>query len=221
MPAFIAFDLDGVLYSAERFLGEAYREAIAQVNERHPGAVPRVPTTREVLDHVGWPVPVILQRLFPSVDLKAMELLYDQTLPVICAHVRRREGQLFPGVPETLTDLRTRGYLLGVASNGRRPYIDAVLDTYELRACFVELVAVESGSKTTKSDILRAYAGRHAPARVLMVGDRASDLEAARDVGSLFVGCDYGHGYRHEIDGAGPVISSFVELPRAIRGLGL
>src|SRR5262245_16677955 len=84
----IAFDLDGVLYSSEPFLGEAYRDAIANVNARRPGSFPRVPTTREILDHVGWPVPVILERLFPAVDPAAVELLYAETLPVIGAYVR-------------------------------------------------------------------------------------------------------------------------------------
>jgi phosphoglycolate phosphatase-like HAD superfamily hydrolase len=223
MRAFIAFDLDGVLYSAEPFLGDAYREAIARVNERRPGSFPRVPSTREILDHVGWPVPVILQRLFPAIDPEAVELLYHETLPVICAHVKQGEGTLFPGVAATLAKLRGSGYALGVASNGRHPYIAAVLDTYEIRSYFVDLVAVESGSKTAKSDLLRAYVGRHAvqPRKLVMVGDRASDVEAARELKCLFVGCDYGHGYREEIEGAGPIISTFADLPETIGRLGL
>lgn len=223
MRAFIAFDLDGVLYSAEPFLADAYREAIAIVNERRPDSFPRVPTTSEILDHVGWPVPEILQRLFPDVDREAVELLYHQTLPVICARVRRGEGRLFPSVPQTLARLQASGYRLGLASNGRRPYVEAVLDTYGLKHLFVDLVAVESGSRTSKPDILRAYAARFGldPRHLVMVGDRASDVEAARQVGCAFVGCDYGHGHRHEIEGAGPVISSFAGLAGALAELRL
>jgi phosphoglycolate phosphatase-like HAD superfamily hydrolase len=126
-------------------------------------------------------------------------------------------------VAATLAALGDSAYALGVASNGRHPYIAAVLDTYELRPCFVDLVAVESGSKTTKADLLRAYVTRHAveQGKLVMIGDRASDVEAARDLSCLFVGCDYGHGYRGEIEGAGPIISAFSDLPPAIRQLGL
>jgi phosphoglycolate phosphatase len=223
MSAFVAFDLDGVLYSAEPFLGDAYREAIAVVNERRPGSFPRVPATAEILEHVGWPVPVILQRLFPAVDPEAVELLYLHTLPVICARVRHGEGELFPGVADTVAVLHQRGYRLGVASNGRRPYVEAVLSTYDLTPFFVDLIAVESGSKTGKSDILRAYVDRHAVkgGELVMVGDRASDVEAAGDLGCAFIGCDYGYGHRDEIAGAGEVISEFNQLPVALERLGL
>ena len=116
----ICFDLDGVIYSAEPFLGDAYREAIALVEQKRPGSFERVPSTREILDHVGWPVPVILARLFPRVDDAAVRLLYAETLEVICRRVAAREGVLYPGVEQTLRVLR-RDRVLAVASNGRAP----------------------------------------------------------------------------------------------------
>jgi phosphoglycolate phosphatase len=218
VQALIAFDLDGVLYSSEPFLGEAYREAIANVNARRPNSVPRVPTTREILDHVGWPVTVILERLFPRVDATAVDLLYAETLEVICAHVARSEGILFPGVAVTLAGLRRSGRLLAVASNGRQRYIEAVLSTYGIARHFLELITVESGTITDKAGVLRAYLARHslAPSRLVMVGDRSSDVEAATAVGCHFIGCDYGHGYRDEIEGAGAIVSAFHQLPAAI-----
>ncbi|MGD0949022.1 MAG: HAD family hydrolase [Candidatus Binatia bacterium] len=218
MQALIAFDLDGVLYSSEPFLGEAYREAIANVNARRPNSFPRVPSTREILDHVGWPVTVILDRLFPDIDATAVDLLYAETLEVICAHVARREGILFPGVAETLADLRRSGRLLAVASNGRQRYIETVLSTYGIARHFLELITIESSAIENKAGLLRAYLERHglAPARLVMVGDRSSDVEAAAAVGCYFIGCDYGHGYCDEIKGAGPIVSAFDQLPAAI-----
>jgi len=214
----IAFDLDGVLYSSEPFLGEAYREAIANVNAQRPNSFPRVPSTREILDHVGWPVTVILERLFPEIDPAAVGLLYAETLEVICAHVARGEGILFPGVAETLAGLRRSGLLLAVASNGRQRYIETVLSSYGIARYFLELITVESGAIESKAGVLRACLERQglAPAQLVMVGDRSSDVEAAAAVGSHFIGCDYGHGYRNEIEGAGPIVSAFDQLPAAI-----
>jgi phosphoglycolate phosphatase len=214
----IAFDLDGVLYSSEPFLGEAYREAIANVNEQRSNSFPRVPTTREILDHVGWPVPVILARLFPDIEATAVDLLYAETLEVICAHVARGEGILFPGVAATLTGLQPSGSLLAVASNGRRRYIETVLSTYDIARHFLDLITVETGAIENKAGVLRAYIGRrHLRAeQVVMVGDRSSDVEAAAAVGCHFIGCDYGHGYRNEIEGAGPIVSAFDQLPATI-----
>jgi phosphoglycolate phosphatase len=216
MRTLIAFDLDGVLYSSESFLGEAYREAIEHVNARRPGSFERVPPTREILDHIGWPVPIILQRLFPRAEEQALQMLHAETLAVICAHVARGDGLLYPGVAPTLRALRADGLHLAVASNGRTQYIETVLDTYALADLFVERVTADQVGD--KRAVLQAYVERLAvaPSDTVMVGDRASDVEAARAVGCLFVGCDYGHGYRHEIEAAGPLVSRFVDLPTAI-----
>lgn len=218
MQALIAFDLDGVLYSSEPFLGEAYREAIANVNARRPNSFPRVPSTREILDHVGWPVTVIFDRLFPNIDGAAVGLLYAEALEVICAHVARGEGILFPGVAKTLADLRRSGLLLAVASNGRQRYVETVLSSYGIARHFLDLITVESGAIENKAGVLRAYLQRYrlGPAQLVMVGDRSSDVEAAAAVGCHFIGCDYGHGYRSEIEGAGPIVSAFDQLPPAI-----
>jgi len=218
MKLMLAFDLDGVIYSSEPFLGEAYREAIANVNLRRPNSFPRVPSTREILDHVGWPVPVILARLFPAVEAAAVDLLYAETLEVICARVERGEGILFPGVLDTLAHLQQAGFRLVVASNGRRRYIEAVLSSYGIAHHFAPLITVDGGAVSSKAEILRAYIGQEGltPEQAVMVGDRASDVEAAVGVGCRFIGCDYGHGYRGEIEGAGPVVPSFSELPEAI-----
>ena len=158
MRALVAFDLDGVLYSSEPFLGEAYREAIATVNVGRPGSFPRVPTTEEILAHVGWPVSVILERLFPRVDTTAVALLYEATLETICARVARGEGHLFPDVTTTLDTLRQEGVLLAVASNGRRRYVETVLATYGLTDRFVPLLTIDAeGAVHSKADLLRAY----------------------------------------------------------------
>lgn len=219
MRRLIAFDLDGVIYSSEPFLGDAYREAIATVNARRPGSFPRVPSTREILAHVGWPVPVILERLFQGIDPAAVELLSRETLGVICEHVTRGEGVLFPGVPATLAELQRAGFQLAVASNGRRRYVETVLAAHDIAHHFVPLVTVDHRNGIAdKAGVLRAYLSREAltPLQLLMVGDRASDVDAARAVGCRFIGCDYGHGHRGEIERAGVVVSSFDQLPAAI-----
>jgi phosphoglycolate phosphatase len=212
----LAFDLDGVLYSSEPFLGDAYREAIARVNAARPGALPRVPPTREILAHIGWPVSVILTRLFPDADGAVIALLHAATLDVICHRVARGDGILYPDVRATLERLRRPGRRLAVASNGRTRYVETVLAAYDLARFFVDRITADDvGDKTA---VLRGYVARLGvtPAETVMIGDRASDVEAAHAVGCRFVGCDYGHGHRDEIAAAGPLVARFADLPGVI-----
>ena len=215
----IAFDLDGVLYSSEPFIADAYRAAIAEVNRRRPASFARVPATREILDHVGWPVSAILQRLFPSVEPAAVQLLYDVLLDVICGFVEQRAGALYAEVPSTLAQLAATGYRLAVASNGRARYVNSVLSTYGIASLFLPVVTADQVGD--KAAVLRTYLERYriTPRRAVMVGDRSSDVDAARAVDCHFVGCDYGHGYRHEIEAAGPIVSRFSELRAAIESI--
>lgn len=215
----LAFDLDGVLYSSEPFLGAAYGEAIANVNARHPGAFPRVPATAEILAHVGWPLPVIFANLFPGVAAAPLDDLHAETLAVICRRVAAREGTLYPHVAETLRALRDAGHVLCVASNGRTRYVETVIATYGVADLFLPRVTADDvGDKTA---ILRHYLATLPadPRRTVMVGDRASDVDAARAVGCHFAGCDYGHGHRQEIEGAGPLVRDFAALPEVIAGM--
>jgi phosphoglycolate phosphatase-like HAD superfamily hydrolase len=159
---------------------------------------------------------VIMARLFPEADKEAGALLFNETLEVICARVSLRHGLLYPDVPETLQSLQAAGHVLAVASNGRTRYVEAVLSTYGLANLFVARIGVDQ--VRSKAAVLRGYLERlrRPVSKSVMVGDRASDVDAARAVGCAFIGCDYGHGYRHEIDGAGPVVSRFAELPELI-----
>lgn len=219
MTSLIAFDMDGVLFSSEPFVAQAYREAMETVNARKPGTLPRVPSAREILDHIGWPVRVIQERLFPGLDEASGDLLYEETSNAMAAHAVSGDGYLYPDVPDTLRTLRQSGHALCVASNGRRSYVEGVLRTYGLRDLFLpSITADEVGSKEA---VLRGYLRRHdlTRDRLVMIGDRASDAEAALAVGCHFIGCDYGHGYRREIEAAGPVVGRFSDLPATIERL--
>jgi phosphoglycolate phosphatase-like HAD superfamily hydrolase len=214
--ALLAFDLDGVLYSSEPFLGAAYQEAIAAVNARLPGTFARVPATHEILAHVGWTIPTIFAHLFPDAGPEALQALHAETLEAICRRVAAREGILYPDVPQTLEVLRRAGHTLCVASNGRTRYVETVLATYGVADAFTTRVTADMVGD--KISILRFYRYRFGlPAdQVVMIGDRASDVEAAQAVSCPFVGCDYGHGHRHEIETAGPLVQRFADLPATI-----
>src|SRR5207253_594689 len=137
--------------------------------------------------------------LFPDAAAPALAQLHAETLDVICRRVANREGVFYPRVAETLRLLHDAGHVLCVASNGRTRYVETVLATYGVAGLFLPLVTADDVGD--KAAILRHYLAIVAaePRATVMVGDRVSDVDAARAVGCRFVGCDYGHGHRREI----------------------
>ncbi len=110
------------------------------------------------------------------------------------------KAKLYPGIIETLNELKNRGIILGVATYKREDYALKLLDYYG----FLQLFDVVHGSnfsgKQTKQDIilecitevqLRDFD------RIVLVGDTNSDAIGASNVGIHFVGVTYGFGYKN------------------------
>lgn len=213
-PFVAAFDLDGTLYSSEPVLGLAYDSAIRAANTEWGTSWP-IPTTAQILAHVGRPVRDIFARLFPEMPDSVRGPLSQRVLEDLAARIRAGGGHLFPGARELLESLGGSGCELVLVSNCRRLYLEAVTGTFGLAPFFTVMHCNEDDPELGKSGLLaRAVAGRPG----VMVGDRASDGEAALAAGVRWIGCDFGHvgeEGRNELSGADAVVTSLVE----VRGL--
>lgn len=198
----ICFDMDGVIFSSEKILVPAYQDSI-QNYIRAGGRKLAVPAAEDIFHLVGQPVDIIFSRLFPDLPAEDRQQLNQGVLESLVRAIGRGEGALLSGIRETLEDLG-RDHALAVASNGRRAYLEAILEYYELAGFFLDRVCI-SPEFSHKGLLLREYArrGNYTPADILMVGDRKSDWDAARFIECDFLGVDYGHGDPGELDGAG------------------
>lgn len=215
----VVFDLDGTLFSSEAILGDAYREAVAATSARW-GVPLRTPTLVEILSLVGRPVREIFHALYPDLSAAQREELAGAVLVILDRKIRAGEGRLYDGVPAMLAALRDAGCRIALVSNCRRAYLEAIFDTYTLWPYFVSERCNEDEPELGKTGLVaEAVAG----ARGIMVGDRASDGEAARAAGIPWIGCDYGHADDgsglNELSGADVVVRSVDEIPRVVRKL--
>ena len=56
------------------------------------------------------------------------------------------------------------------------------------------------------------------PDKAVMVGDRHHDMQAARDNGLPFVGCQYGY-LPHEVDDAKVRVAKAADIPQTVKTL--
>ncbi len=203
----LVFDMDGTLVDSHEL---AYRSALDGLRgfyeERR--RVPILPSREEVRALVGLPSLEYFARLVsPEFRREAPEI----RARVSEEEVRRLaagEAALYPGVRETLEELR-REWKLGLVSNCGRVYFEANLRTL-LDGLFGVALCLDDGPSKTEN--VRAALRRLDSCDGVMVGDRAADLEAGRASGLATVGCAYGFGTREELASADAVIETFPEL---------
>lgn len=121
--------------------------------------------------------------------------------------------RFFPGAREALEGLRSRGFRLGVATNGEASLTRGVLDTLGALELFDVVVGADmvNEGKPAPDMILKAceLAGA-SPEKTVYVGDQPTDARAARSAGVAY---NVGVGGTELLDaGADAVVDSVSEL---------
>ncbi len=102
-------------------------------------------------------------------------------------------AQTYPGVKETLSTLRQRGYKLAQYTNATIYYLNAVMSSLNIRPCFDHVECIEE-NHLTKPELVRKIRDIFDGVTTAIVGDRVHDIVAARETGALSIGVLYGYG---------------------------
>jgi phosphoglycolate phosphatase len=213
-PKAILFDLDGTLVDSARDLQDAVNVLLAEEGLR---AIDKA----EVTSMIGDGVAKLVERAVAATggDLTRIPLLVDRFLAIYEANASRYT-ETYPGVQETLEELRKLGLPLAVVTN--KPYratID-ILDALGLRAYFRAVVGGDTLSKR-KPDPAPIHLALERldvePAAALMVGDNYHDVQAARAAGVRAFAVTYGYSHKpHAELGADRLLASMSELLSAL-----
>ncbi|MEW6593813.1 MAG: HAD-IA family hydrolase [Thermodesulfobacteriota bacterium] len=131
-----------------------------------------------------------------------------------------RLTKLFPGVWESLNELRAEGHLLAICTNKVRSATDCVLSALGITDFFGLIVACDETLKPKPDpghvrQILDHFA--IIPQNAVYVGDSAHDMAAARGAGVVSVALSFGYSAVPARDlGADYVIDDFARLPALV-----
>lgn len=149
---------------------------------------------------IGKPVKKIFENLFPDLAETHRDAISDSILGLLCEKIRQGQGHFYPEILETVEALIRKRAKILVASNGRPPYIEAILEYSGILKYVVHPTYIDGEKIFSKGDIMKSYTARGmSKDEILMVGDRLSDLEAARAISCDFAWCAYGHAPPGEI----------------------
>jgi len=206
---YFALDIDGTIFSSEEIIYPVYKEAI-EIYCKKQNLSLIVPGRERIMLEIGKPVKTIFENLFPDLAEAHRDAISDSILGFLCERIAKGEGHYYAKVRETIDALVARGGTILVASNGRRPYVESILQYVRVLHHVRNPTYIDGEKIFTKGDILNAYS---VPAQeMLMVGDRLSDLEAAEAKGCDFAWCAYGHAPAGEINRFAVRLDQFTDL---------
>lgn len=205
----IVFDNDGTLYPAGPAVGGRVLEAHAEYVKRH-GLDLATPSKDWLNEMIGLDAREFYAGMMPNQPAEVRQDFEDFCLKYELEAVREHP-YMYAGAEELLAALKRAGRQLALVSNGGPSYVKNVWDVCGYGRFFAASYPNSPPDYASKGERLKQAIGELGGGPAVMIGDRRSDLEAAREAGAAFIGCGYGYGLPGELDGA-RLIDDIAEL---------
>ncbi len=207
---YIFFDLDGTLTRSGDGIKKSSAHAIAQLG--YPAL-----SEAQLDTFVGPPLLESFMRccgMDEQTALRAVEIYR-----VRYEEVGWRENAVYPGVAQLLRALRAAGKHVSIVTAKPEYFAVRIADHFGLAPYMDSVVGIPlNDHHADKATLIRrALPAGVDKSRVVMVGDRKYDVQAARDTGVRAIGVGYGYGTREELSACGP--DFFTETVSGLFGL--
>lgn len=194
----LLFDLDGTLTDPKEGLVRSMQHALRRMGYPVPAS--------ESLD---WCIGPPLHEIFPVLLGSTDSELVKQAITVFrerFSTVGKFENQVYPEVPEMLSQLRRQEYKVFLATTKPVIYAGDILEHFDLRRYFDGVYGSElDGRYSDKRELIGLILSQEAisPECAMMIGDRNRDVEGARHNHVMAGGVLYGYGSVEELTTAG------------------
>jgi phosphoglycolate phosphatase len=196
--ATVLFDLDGTLTDPKVGITASIRYAMEKLKR------PLSPDTN--LDWcIGPPIQQNFATLLKTEDTTLIEegiIAYREYF----AETGLLENELYPDVPQMLSQLNDMGLACYVATSKPVVYARQIVAHFGLQSYFAQVYCSElNGVNAHKGDLIRNILSEESllPEKTVMVGDRKHDVMGAKENELLAVGVLYGYGSVVELKTAG------------------
>jgi adenosylhomocysteine nucleosidase len=209
MTAFI-FDMDGTLFQTDKILEPSLEDTFEQLRSLGVwnGETP-IEKYREI---IGVPLPVVWATLLPNHSVEIRTAANDFFHERLIANIKEGIGALYPNVKEVFQYLTDKNISIFIASNGQIEYLKAIVDYYKLDQWVTETFSIQEIFTQNKTDLVRMIIEKYNIQEGAVIGDRLSDIEAAKQNKLLSVGCNFDFAQEQELLQADIVIDELLEL---------
>lgn len=206
----VIFDMDGTLFQTDMILELSLDDAFEKLRSLNlwSGATP-VEQYREIM---GVPLSTVWKVLLPKHSMDVRQQTDAYFLERLIENIRLGKGELYPNVKEAFEYLTVNDYSIYIASNGLTAYLQAIVDYYRLDCWITETFSIQQIDTLDKGDLVRTIIEKYGIKNGAVVGDRLSDIKAAKDNGLLAIGCNFDFAQEEELAQADFVIDDLNEL---------
>lgn len=161
---------------------------------------------------MGVPLPKVWEALLPNHSHEVREQTDAYFLERLIENIKSGKGALYPNVKEVFSYLKESGCSIYIASNGLIDYLKAIINHYDLDQWVTETFSIEQIQSLNKGDLVKNILMKYDIKETAVVGDRLSDINAAKDNGLIAIGCNFDFAQEDELAHADLVIDDLMEL---------
>ncbi|WP_337874335.1 HAD hydrolase-like protein [Exiguobacterium sp.] len=206
----LIFDMDGTLFRTDLILELALDETFDYLRseEKWIGPTP-IDQYRNIM---GVPLPVVWNTLLPQYDEQTREEVDAYFLTRLIKNIQNGNGALYAGVLELFERLNQLNHPIFIASNGLVDYLQAIVTHYGLDHWITETYSIQQIDTLDKGDLVAEVVKKYELQDGFVVGDRLSDIMAARANGLTSIGCRFDFAQEAELKEADYVVNHLSEV---------
>ncbi|MCM3672037.1 HAD hydrolase-like protein [Mesobacillus maritimus] len=206
----LIFDMDGTLFQTDRILELSLDDTFNHLRSLNLWDTHTpIDQYREIM---GVPLPKVWQALLPNHSNEVRKQTDAYFLERLIENINSGKGALYPNVKEVFTYLKENNYAIYIASNGLVEYLQAIVSYYQLDHWVTETFSIQQIQTLDKGDLVKKIIKKYDLTNAAVVGDRLSDLNAAKDNGLIAIGCKFDFAQEEELAQADFVIDDLMEL---------
>lgn len=210
MTQSLIFDMDGTLFQTDKILELSLDDTFDHLRSLNLWDTETpIDKYRQIM---GVPLPKVWETLLPDHSSEVRKQTDDYFLDRLIENIRSGKGALYPNVKEVFGYLRENNCSIYIASNGLSEYLQAIVDYYNLDNWVTETFSIQQIDSLNKSDLVRSILKKYDITSAAVVGDRLSDINAAKENGLVSIGCNFHYAQEEELSQADIVIDDLIEL---------
>lgn len=217
MTQSMIFDMDGTLFQTDKILELSLDDTFDYLRSLNKwNTVTPIEKYREIM---GVPLSKVWETLLPNHSKEERVQTDAYFLERLVENIRSGKGSLYPNVKEVFSYLKEQNCSIYIASNGLKEYLQTIVSFYNLDNWVTETFSIQQIDSLNKSDLVQSIIKKYAITNGVVVGDRLSDINAAKDNSLVAIGCNFDFARDDELSQANLIIDDLIELKTILPNL--